>query len=69
MRSIHLVAFGIAGLIAATAVVPASAATRQKQRAAPAQSESVDQQIVSAPVAARTSSLAAARTSGSPAPT
>jgi hypothetical protein len=59
MRSIHLVAFGIAGFIAATAVVPASATTRQKQCAAPAQSESVDQSIVSAPVAARTSSLPA----------
>ena len=59
MRSIHLVTFGIAGLIAAAAIVPASAATRHKQRAAPEQSQSIDEGIVSAPVASRASGMPA----------
>jgi hypothetical protein len=44
MRSIltHIATVGIAGVIVASVIAPASAATRHK-RAAPAQSESVDQ--------------------------
>jgi hypothetical protein len=52
MRSIRFAALGLAGLIAAAAVVPASAATRHRQHAAPAQGE-FDGATVTAPVAAR----------------
>ena len=52
MRSILTIA--IAGLIAATAIAPVSAATRNKRAPAPAQSsEYVDTGLVQAPVAAR----------------
>ena len=52
MRSILTIA--IAGLIAATAIAPVSAATRSKRAPAPAQSsEYVDDGLVHAPVAAR----------------
>jgi hypothetical protein len=49
MRSIRFAALGFAGLIAAAAIVPASAATRHKQLA-PAQGE-FDGAVVTAPVA------------------
>jgi hypothetical protein len=51
MRSIRFTAVGI--VVAAFAVAPASAATRHKQHAAPVQGESVDQGLLSAPVASR----------------
>ena len=52
MRSILSIA--LAGLIAATAIAPVSAATRHKRTPAPVQgSEYVDDGLVHAPVAAR----------------
>jgi hypothetical protein len=50
MRSIRFAALGLAGLIAAAAVVPATAATRHRQHAAPVQGE-FDGRAVTAPVA------------------